>query len=149
MRLLFSRRRFDVEETDMNQTVHTGVHWPAYRRTRTKLAEMFPAAIPSNGVSWRKPLKVGIKDDLMRVATGGSAREIFNFLAAFTSGPKYLRSCTIGAARVDLRGRPCGTVMEPQARHAVAKLEAHDLAVQRARGNRAAFLDLIDQQVAA
>jgi len=125
------------------------INWHSYRTTRDQLAALFPAAIAKNGASWRVPLKTGVKDELLSVATGGPARDIYNFLAAYTSGPKYLRAVVAGGARKGLDGRVVGQVSPAEREHAQGRLAAHSGAVRKARGNRAVFLEIIRQQVAA
>ena len=68
-----------------------------------------------------KPLKLGIAADM---AASGlmDAAEIEERLKLYVGLPQYLRACTAGAVRVDLDGKPAGTVSEREAGYAAARL---------------------------
>jgi sRNA-binding protein len=81
------------------------------------LAEKFPLAFFLNG-SRRRPLKIGILDDLIIAEPKISRTRLRSALRDYTSSPGYLLACREGAARVDLSGQPAGTVSEEEAQHA-------------------------------
>jgi ProP effector len=84
------------------------------------LCESFPAAF---NVSRPKPLKLRIDKDLL--ASGGlSQDEIGQGLACYTGRARYLDSLTVGATRIDLEGKPAGTVSERHAEDAKHRLAA-------------------------
>ena len=84
------------------------------------LCESFPAAF---NVSRPKPLKLRIDKDLL--ASGGlSHDEIGQGLACYTGRARYLDSLTVGATRIDLEGKPAGTVSEHHAEAAKHRLAA-------------------------
>ena len=84
------------------------------------LCESFPAAF---NVSRPKPLKLRIDKDLL--ASGGlSQDEIGQGLACYTGRSRYLDSLTVGATRIDLEGKPAGTVSEHHAGEAKHRLAA-------------------------
>ena len=84
------------------------------------LCESFPAAF---NVSRPKPLKLRIDKDLL--ASGGlSQDEIGQGLACYTGRARYLDSLTVGATRIDLEGKPAGTVSERHAGDAKHRLAA-------------------------
>lgn len=90
-------------------------------QVRTALAIAYPACFAKKGEK-KKPLKIGIKDDVM-----ASAREIFpglsrRLIAAtirdYCTGANYLRCLVAGAARVDIKGTFAGFVSAEHASHA-------------------------------
>lgn len=96
------------------------------KRARTKaiiavLAAKFPKcfAVPD---THRRPLKVGIDADLL-AALGGTVRrtELIRALAMYCSSEGYLEGVLTGAWRVDLEGKPAGTVSADDEKHAKAK----------------------------
>ena len=92
------------------------------------LCERFPAAF--NALR-PKPLKLYIDKDLLPSA-GLIQGEISKGLACYTGRSRYLRGLTIGATRIDLEGKPAGTVSERHAEDA-----RHRLAVLQKRRSRA------------
>jgi ProP effector len=88
------------------------------------LADRFPHVFAVDP-KLRKPLKVGIADDLAAKLDGVISRRQLGFaLAAHCNSISYLKSCTIGADRIDLAGNPVGTVTAREAEHARAALTA-------------------------
>ena len=76
-----------------------------------KLMQRFPAAFARSGP--RKPLKLGIDDDL--VAAGFPRSEISGGLGSYCNNYRYLIAMAQGAVRVDLEGRPAGIVTADEA----------------------------------
>ena len=73
----------------------------------------------------RKPLKIGIADDLIvRIDGAIRKRELRLALALYCGSVSYLRNCEVGAERLDLDGNAVGVVTETEAAHAVDKLKA-------------------------
>jgi len=84
----------------------------------TTLAERFPAAFAIYARR-RKPLKIGVFDDLL-AATAGSIppAELKDALRAYCRSYGYFRACREGIARVDLAGQPAGAVTAAEAARA-------------------------------
>ena len=92
------------------------------------LCESFPAAF---NLSRPKPLKLHIDKDLL--ASGRLSQDVIGQgLACYTGRSRYLDSLIVGATRIDLEGKPAGTVSE---RHAGAA--KHRLAALQKRRTRA------------
>jgi ProP effector len=86
----------------------------------------------------RRPLKIGIHDDLTAAAAGAvTSAEIALALRFYTSNLAYLRACYAGADRIDLEGQVVGRVTEHEAAAAATKL-AHirRLILTRKTGNK-------------
>ena len=84
------------------------------------LCESFPAAF---NLSRPKPLKLHIDRDLL--ASGGLSQDVIGQgLACYTGRSRYLDSLTVGATRIDLEGKPAGTVSEHHAGEAKHRLAA-------------------------
>jgi ProP effector len=86
------------------------------------LAEKWPCcfSIPE---SRRRPLKLGIREDVL-AALGGAipAGKVSAALRWYVSSPEHQRRLVHGAWRVDLNGRPAGTVSQEDEAHARALL---------------------------
>jgi ProP effector len=96
----------------------------AHAATLALLADRFPHVFAVDP-KLRKPLKIGIADDLAAALDGVVARRQLAFaLAGYCNSVAYLKNCTVGAERVDLAGNAVGTVTAAQAEHALAKLAA-------------------------
>ena len=72
------------------------------------LCERFPQAFSRHTP---RPLKVGVYADVL-AALGDAVqpRDLQSALRAYTSNARYLRALAAGACRVDLDGKPTGTV---------------------------------------
>src|ERR1700738_2780179 len=82
------------------------------------LAEWFPNAFFLYERK-RKPLKVGIQDDLITATAGAiTVREIRDALCRYTGNVHYLRGVAAGGERIDLDGKPAGQVTPSEAEHA-------------------------------
>jgi ProP effector len=94
------------------------------------LCERFPQTFARNGP---RPLKVGVYADLL-AALGGAVqpRDLKSALGAYTSNARYLRGLSAGACRIDLDGKPAGTVTPED--EAVAKARLAELAKGTAPG---------------
>jgi sRNA-binding protein len=99
------------------------------RLFRKWLAREYPNCFCAPGTKWqRQPLKIGIREDIITTFVGSNGkRNAFAFhlslaLHDYTRGPRYLRSLTAGAIRVDLDGNPAGVVTEEAAAIAVERL---------------------------
>jgi ProP effector len=72
---------------------------------------------------WRKPLKIGIADDLIvRIDGAIQRRELGVALMVYCNSVSYLRACKVGAERFDLDGNAVGIVTAAEAAHAIGKL---------------------------
>lgn len=101
-----------------------------------RLAEAFPQAFFIYEAR-RRPLKVGIRDDILAALDGAmDARELAIVLRFYSSNRGYLRACRAGAPRIDLEGNPAGAVTAEEATHAVERLQAR--AAKQARKAMAA-----------
>jgi ProP effector len=97
------------------------------------LAEQFPAAF-SVLERHRKPLKLGIRDDVLAAMAGAvTAEEVTAALRFYTGNVGYLRTSIEGAPRVGLDGQPAGQVSADEAAHARERL-----ATRRKRAVRSA-----------
>ena len=90
--------------------------------TIAMLAERYPKTFFVLGVQ-RKPLKIGIADDIVADGTIQS-KDLRWALGAYCNSPDYLRSFQAGAARLDLNGNEAGIVTADEAEHAQWKLAA-------------------------
>jgi sRNA-binding protein len=88
------------------------------------LAEKWPCCF-SIIESGRRPLKLGIRDDVL-VALGGatSVGKVSAALRWYVSSPEYQRRLVHGAWRVDLNGKPASIVSQEDEAHARAQLAA-------------------------
>jgi ProP effector len=88
------------------------------------LAEKWPCCF-SIIESGRRPLKLGIRDDVLAALGGAiSAGRVSAALRWYVSSPEYQRRLLHEAWRVDLNGRPAGTVSQEDEAHARAQLAA-------------------------
>src|SRR6516164_8558278 len=84
------------------------------------LAEKWPSCF-SIIESGRRPLKLGIRGDVLAALDGAiSAGKVSAALRWYVSSPEYQRRLLHGAWRVDLNGRPAGTVSQEDEAHAPA-----------------------------
>jgi ProP effector len=91
--------------------------------TITQFAERWPAAFFILDAR-RKPLKVGVFDDIVAAAPEIDKRAVKRALAVYCSGGGYLRSVRAGAARVGLDGVAAGAVTAEDATFALGRLAA-------------------------
>ena len=101
------------------------------KATRTLLAERFPRCFAPKGEP-KRPLKLGIHNDLRAAAPDISRRLIRIALEDYTTGNSYLRSMDAGAARLDLEGWPAGEVSITHAKLARQQLERRETPNRRA-----------------
>jgi ProP effector len=88
------------------------------------LAEKWPCCFSIPG-SRRRPLKLGIREDVLAALDGAiAAGKVSAALRWYVSSPEYQRRLVHGTWRVDLNGRPAGTVSEEDEAHACALLVA-------------------------
>ena len=91
------------------------------------LAEKFPAAF-SVFQKRRKPLKIGIRQDL-ELALGDSvdSRKLAKTLRYYTNNYEYLKAIIRGSDRVDLNGNYAGKVTDEERRGALVRLKAFNV----------------------
>jgi ProP effector len=89
----------------------------AKREIIVTLAERFPACFVS-AKRRRRPLKIGIANDLLAALPDVAASDIGFALMIYTSNPDYLNATREGAPRVDLGGEITGYVTAEEAAHA-------------------------------
>lgn len=108
-------------------------------QVRAAMHIAFPACFAPKGGK-KKPLKIGIRQDLMVQARElfptMSRRLIDRFLADYCGGHNYLKAVTKGAARVDLTGGFAGFVSDEEARYAADKLRQIKLLKDKRRKAR-------------
>jgi ProP effector len=102
---------------------------PKHSEIIQTLAELFPNVFVAERWDTHRPLKIGIRDDL--VARGIIQPDEAKAIGVYTGRRMYQQALAEGGARFDLDGNECGAVSDEQA--AVAK----------------AHLDLIDDAAAA
>ena len=85
-----------------------------------ELAAAFPAAFTLDPTLVR-PVKLGIKDDIY-AQSAVSRRRITAALRSYCNSVHYLRASMEGAVRLDLTGKPAGTVTATEARYATERL---------------------------
>jgi ProP effector len=85
------------------------------------LAERFPACFKLPGQP-RLPLKVGIDQDIINIATDLSETNVKQAIKRYAAAGEYYLASIEGAVRVDLGGEPAGVVTQHQARWAQIKL---------------------------
>lgn len=105
------------------------------QETREALASAFPLTFARKGEK-KRPLKVGIFHEVAIRLPELPRNRLRAALRDYTGGPLYLKAITVGAARLDLDGKPSGSVSESEAAHAAARLNRINTA--KARRVRAA-----------
>jgi sRNA-binding protein len=91
--------------------------------TIVALAELFPACF-AVFQDRRKPLKLGIREDLIAAMTGAiTAKEASLALAIYCGNHGYRKACCkAGAPRIDLNGNTVGSVSAEEAANAKQRL---------------------------
>lgn len=102
-------------------------------KTRAVLTAAFPKAFLPKGYI-KKPLKIGIFQDIVNLGSEISKKRLRNALRDYTSGPLYLKAMRSGEPRIDLDGFTAGFVTDEHAAHA-----AKELASINARKARRAY----------
>ena len=90
--------------------------------TLTLLAGKYPAVFVLLE-SKRKPLKLGIRDDVIAALPELKPNHVGTALHAYTGTPGYLMRVVEGAERIGLDGQAVGVVTAGEAAHAVKLLE--------------------------
>jgi sRNA-binding protein len=108
------------------------------------LAEKFPRCFAMLE-SRRRPLKIGIDQDILAALPDGISRhEIRRALRSYCGNAGYLRSMKVGVTRVGLDGNAAGTVTEDDMAHALA-----ELAIRQAKAAKAAMTPKPDSSTPA
>src|SRR5262249_39875233 len=102
--------------------------------TISKLAQLYPRAFFVFEMR-RRPLKVGIHNDLMAVLPW---RVLRYALMRYTGNTAYLRALRTGVARVDLQGNVVGTVTADEAAQAQLRLATRKQPTPRSKPQLAA-----------
>jgi sRNA-binding protein len=89
-------------------------------KTRELLVEKFPGCF-APGKAPKKPLKLGIFDDIRAALPDLAGSRISKALRSYTNGPTYLNSIVENAARIDLAGKPAGKVTADEAADAARR----------------------------
>jgi ProP effector len=88
------------------------------------LADLFPACF-ALFQQRRKPLKLGIRDDVLAALNGAiTVKEAGLALKIYTSNRFYLQASIEGAVRIDLNGNTAGHVTAEEAANAKQRLAA-------------------------
>jgi ProP effector len=88
------------------------------------LCDRFPQTFSRRGP---QPLKVGVYADVLAaLGDGVQPRDLQSALRAYTRNARYLGTLSSGACRIDLDGKPAGTVMPED--EAVARARLAELA---------------------
>jgi len=96
-----------------------------YRTQIQALSALYPKCFTANP----KPLAIGLdkeiiaNEELKPEAERMSKTSIKKFLGVYTSKYKYLQSCTLGAARIDLEGNEVGVLDQEAVDFAKEKLD--------------------------
>ena len=90
------------------------------------LAETYPQCF-SVFEKRRKPLKVGIHNDVLAALDGAiTAKELSVAMRVYCGNRFYLRACIEGAPRIDLKGEVAGSVTAEEAANTRQRLAQHD-----------------------
>jgi sRNA-binding protein len=116
-------------------------------RMRALLVERWPSCFSPKGAQ-KRPLKVGIVQEVVAALPGARPALIATAIADYAAGPTYLGNMVAGAERIDLDGRQAGRVTGDDARHAVARRAESDKAFAQ-RGARMRARDQRRYQEAA
>lgn len=98
---------------------HTKGYWhTVVKPMREELFKRFPRcfAQESNPLHHKRPLKLGIKDDIIARCPDLDEKVVGQALADYVQGKKYAFCCQVGRGRYDLDGRCVGTVTEDEAK---------------------------------
>lgn len=102
-------------------------------KTRAVLTAAFPKAFLPKGYI-KKPLKIGIFQDIVNLGSEISKKRLRNALRDYTSGPLYLKALKAGTPRINLEGDEDGFVSSAHAIHAEKELAA--INAKKARKSR-------------
>lgn len=89
------------------------------------LRQRWPDTFPRLSARTRRPLKIGIRDDVIAALPDIPPAQISLALGIYVNSAPYLYVCTEGEGRIDLNGQSVGVVSADEALHARAKLEKH------------------------
>jgi ProP effector len=87
------------------------------------LRQRWPNAFARLSARTPRPLKIGIRDDVIAALPDIPPALISFALGIYTSGVPYRSACIEGAARIDLDGKLAGVVSPDEAAHAREKLQ--------------------------
>jgi sRNA-binding protein len=107
----------------------------AARNTIATLTELFPGCFFNRR---RKPLKVGIHDEVLAALPGATAKQVGLALTIYTSNSGYLHCITEGAPRVGLDGEVTGHVTAAEAENAKRRLAQRAKQAKPGSGTRSA-----------
>jgi sRNA-binding protein len=93
------------------------------KATIARLAQLYPACFYVARQE-RRPLKIGIRRDLVALDLGVGRRELDSALAWYVNGIGYLQNLRVGADRIGLDGATASVVSETDEAHAREKLAA-------------------------
>jgi ProP effector len=86
------------------------------------LVEMWPGCFVPMRAPIKKPLKLGIGEDILLQLPELGARLVATALEDYTYEANYARAIVAGADRFDLDGKPCGKVTVREQDHAAWRL---------------------------
>lgn len=106
---------------------------------RAELSRRYPKLFAPEGVKDRtkKPLKIGIHQDLFKEFPEVPPKVIRLALFDYIQGPKYLTACYDGATRYDLDGNEAGIVTRDHRLYLLKMEEDNKRRIKRMRNARA------------
>jgi ProP effector len=95
----------------------------------------------------KRPLKIGIADDIHAAMPELSVFAIRQALGDYTWGRTYCENLKAGTPRIDLDGKPCGEVTHKEETHAQRRLAMFDrnAAAKRHKKPNATNADSVDE----
>lgn len=94
-----------------------------YDQTRALLVERFPRCFASDGQP-KKPLKIGIRNELIAACPDIRPEILCLFLRIYTRSEKYLFSVIDRCQRVDLSGAISGDIADKDIIHSLGVLKS-------------------------
>jgi sRNA-binding protein len=116
--LLFDHRVTSAATGNTDMLIKLSSPTSQGRETISVLADWFPQCFVLYQQR-RKPLKIGIFDDLLAATSGAIApKELQAALRRYCRSAGYLAACREGTARIDLNGNVVGAVTKSEAEYA-------------------------------
>lgn len=90
---------------------------------REQLVGRFPKLFSPKGKQ-KKPIKVGIHEDILKKCPELSLDDVKLALRNYTGGPTYLENIKLGQPRFDLDGQPAGTIEDKDVNYAFHRMRS-------------------------
>jgi len=97
---------------------HTGA------KLRDEMVRRFPSIFVKKG-GHKKPLKIGLSEDLISACEDIKPWKVKAFLIDYTHGPRYLLAVASGGPRYALDGSECGEVTKAHQEFALSLIKKH------------------------